>query len=59
MNERVFEFAMTGTRYEARGTGASLLTRASYPVPHARVITYAVEIEGEAPLYFSIEAVDE
>jgi hypothetical protein len=51
MNERVFEIAMNDVV-----TGfipSHVLT------PVATWITYAVEIDGDAPLYFSIEAVDE
>jgi hypothetical protein len=54
MTERVFEFAMNGV-----ATATSPASGPKPPRSAALHITYAVEIEGEAPLYFSIEAVDE
>ena len=51
LNERVFEIANDVV------TGFSPSCDGLKPV--ATFITYAVEIEGDAPLYFSIEAVDE
>jgi len=48
MNERVFEVAAT---IEAQPRLGSLGVRP--------IVIYAVEIEGDAPLYVSIEAVDE
>ena len=58
MNERVFEMTMLSgarvsspaVRYASKHAGED--TRAP-------LITHAVELEGDAPLYFSIEAVDE
>jgi hypothetical protein len=50
LNERVFELN------DVTATHAAEDTRASRTFVF---ITWAVEIEGEAPLYFSIEAVDE
>jgi hypothetical protein len=48
MNERVFEVAV---KIEGQPRPGSLGVRP--------IVIYAVEIEGDAPLYFSIEAVDE
>jgi len=56
MNERVFEIAMKSAMHGVV-TGFSPSCDGLKSV--ATLITYAVEIEGEAPLYFSIEAVDE
>ena len=58
MNERVFDFAMNGvvTGFSPSCDGLKPVTKFGMQFRH---ITYAVEIEGEAPLYFSIEAVDE
>jgi hypothetical protein len=52
MNERVFDFDLSGAPVSSPAARQTTVARVAF-------ITYAVEIEGEAPLYFSIEAVDE
>ena len=61
MNARVCEIVFSGAPVSspARSRAMKIAGEDTRAPQSFRFITYAVEIEGDAPLIFSIEAVDE